>query len=218
MYFASRAQAGRMLAGQIAKKYSHEPCAIVALNDGGVVVGAQIAVRLHAVLTLLMSADIDLPQEPAALASITPGGTWAYNQQYTQGEINELASEFRGLVEQEKLTRMHELNAHLGVSSTIKNNLLTDRTVILVADGLETGTLLDLAYEFLKPIKLKRTVVATPLATVPAVDRMHVMADDLFCLSVVGDYMETDHYYDRKDVPDHETVVKVVEQLIQKWQ
>ena len=43
MYFSSRMQAGRMLANQLAPKYSSTNSTIVALNDGGVMVGAQIA-------------------------------------------------------------------------------------------------------------------------------------------------------------------------------
>ena len=63
MYFASRLQAGRMLASQMAKKYKGELCAVVALNDGGVMVGAQIAQKLHCSLTLLMTAEITLTRE-----------------------------------------------------------------------------------------------------------------------------------------------------------
>ena len=41
---------------------------------------------------------------------------------------------------------------------------------------------------------------------------MHVLADDLYCLNVIADYRDTDHYYDKQDVPDHETVLKTIEQ------
>ena len=59
------APAGRSYAGdQLVKKYRYENCAVLALDDGGVMVGAQIATQLHCVLTLLMSEEIKLPQEP----------------------------------------------------------------------------------------------------------------------------------------------------------
>jgi predicted phosphoribosyltransferase len=70
----------------------------------------------------------------------------------------------------------------------------------------------------LKPIRLNKLVIAAPLATVAAVDIMHVKADDLYCLSVVEGNLKTDHYYDTQDVPNHATVVEVVQQLIKKWQ
>ena len=46
---------------------------------------------------------------------------------------------------------------------------------------------------------------------------MHVVADELYCPSVIADYIDTDHYYDKQDVPDHETVLKVIERILQEW-
>ncbi|HEX7633106.1 MAG TPA: hypothetical protein VF401_02135, partial [Candidatus Saccharimonadales bacterium] len=94
MYFASRLQAGRMLASQMAKKYKGELCAVVALNDGGVMVGAQIAQKLHCSLTLLMTAEIVLPREPDAIAGITASGAMSYNHRYSEGEISEQIGEY----------------------------------------------------------------------------------------------------------------------------
>jgi predicted phosphoribosyltransferase len=217
MYFASRVQAGRMLAGKLADKYRSEKCAIVALTDGGVMVGAQIAVQLHAVLTLLMSAEIMLPREPKAIAGITSSGVMAYNHSYSDGEIDELAGEFHGFIEQEKLTQMHNLNHLVGKGGTINKDLLRGHTVIVVSDGLKTAFEVDLALEFLKPIAVHKIVVAVPFASVPAVDRLHVMADDLYCLNVISDYMDTDHYYDTQDVPDHAAVLNIIERITTNW-
>lgn len=217
MYFASRLQAGRMLATQLAKKYRQQNCAVMALSDGGVMVGAQIASELHCVLTLLMSEEIMLPREPQAIAGITAGGTVTYNHNYSQGEIDELMGEYYNVVEQEKLRKMHEMNHLLGGGGTIDKRLLKGRDVIVVSDGLKTGFEIDLAVEFLKPISMGKIVVATPFASIRAVDRMHVLADDLCCLNVVEDYIETDHYYEKQDIPDHDTVVKIVKDVILHW-
>jgi predicted phosphoribosyltransferase len=217
MYFASRLQAGRMLASQLTKKYRYENCAVMALNDGGVMVGAQIAAQLLCVLTLMESSEITLPREPEAIAGITAAGAMAYNKQYSQGELDELVGENYSFLEQEKLTRMHDMNRLLGRGGTINRSLLKGRNVIVVSDGLKTGFPVDLAAEFLKPIEIKKLVVAAPFASVKAVDRMHVLADDLYCLNVIEDYMDTDHYYDKQDVPNHDTVLKTVEQIVLNW-
>lgn len=217
MYFASRVQAGRMLAAQLVKKYRYENCAVLALNDGGVVVGAQIASQLHCVLTLLQSAEIMLPREPQAIAAITPSGTVTYNHTYSDSEITEITGENLGLIEQEKLQQMHDLNHLVGGPGTVDKNLLKGHNVIIVSDGLKTGFAVDLAVEFLKPIAIEKLVIATPLASVQAVDRMHVQADDLYCLSVPADYMDTDHYYDKRDIPDHDTILKTIEHIILNW-
>ncbi len=70
---------------------------------------------------------------------------------------------------------------------------------------------------YLKVVDLKKLVIATPLATVKVVDRMHVAADDLYCLSVVDDYITTDHYYDENDVPDHEVIIKTLQEFIKSF-
>jgi len=217
MHFASRFQAGRTLATKLAPKYRYENCAVVALGDGGVMVGAQIAAELHCVLTLLLSSEITLPREPEALAGITTGGAMAYNHTYSDGEIDELAGEYYGLIEQEKMLRMHGMNQLLGDGGVIDKKLLREHNIILVSDGLKTGFAIDLAAEFLKPIAIGKLVVATPMASVKAVDRMHILADDLYCLNVIEDYSETDRYYDKQDVPGHETVIKTIQEIVLNW-
>ena len=52
MYFENRAQAGLQLAQQLLEKYRYEDCAVVAVSDGAVLVGEQIAAQLHAPLML----------------------------------------------------------------------------------------------------------------------------------------------------------------------
>lgn len=217
MYLASRVQAGRMLASQLLPKYRYENCAVVALDDGGVMVGAQIATQLHCVLTMLMSAEIKLPQEPTAIAGITSSGTLSYNHSYSEGEISEMAGENFGYIEQQKLLQMHDMNRLVGQGGTISKELLRGHNVIVVSDGAKTGFSIDLAYEFLKPISIEKLVFAVPFSSVEAVDRMHVLADDLYCLNVIPDYRDTDHYYDKKDVPDHATVLKTIEHIILNW-
>jgi len=217
MYFASRLQAGRMLAAKLSPKYRYENCAVVALDDGGVIVGAQIAIELHCVLTLLNSASIFLPMEPVAIAGITGEGVVAYNSMYSTGELDEILSENRGFVEQEKLRAMHELNHLVGDTGTVDKKLLKGMNVIFVSEGMKTAFEIDLAYEFLKPVATDKIIFATPLASVSAVDRMHVLGDEIYCLDVIENYHDNDHYYDNKDVPSHEKIVKVIERVVLNW-
>lgn len=217
MYFKSRVEAGELLAKQIAEKYQGNDCAIVALNDGGVMVGAQIALKLHAVLTLLLTETITLPREDAAIAGITQDGAFAYNQKYSQGELDEFVGEYYHLIEQEKMSKMQEMHRLMGKGGLIRRDLLVDHNIVLVSDGLVDGFALDVALQFLKPIHTKKIIVATPLASVAAVDRMHVLADDIYCLNVLEDYISTDHYYDVQDVPPHDKVLKTIEQIVGHW-
>jgi putative phosphoribosyl transferase len=219
MYFKSRAEAGKLLADQLVKKYTGADTTVVALNDGGVMVGAQIAARLHCPLTMLLTDAIELPRENVAVAGITQDGSFAFNDAYSASEIEDFMSEYREFIEEEKVDKMRDMHRQEGKrkSGLIKRSLIRDRNVVLVSDGLPGGFTLDLAIVFLKPIHIQRLIVATPLASVKAVDRMHVLADEICCLSVVEDYISTDHYYDVQDVPTHESVVQTIEHIIDNW-
>ena len=217
MYFASRLQAGRMLASQLVPKYRYENCAVIALSDGGAMVGAQIASQLHCILTMLLTAEIMLPREPNAIAGITSEGNVAFNQYYSKGEQDELMGDYFSYVEQEKFNKMHDMNRLLGTGGIIDKKLLQGNNIILASDGLRSGFALDLAAEFLKPVAYEKLIIVTPFASVQAVDRMHIMADEIICLNVLENYIDTDHYYDTQDVPDHEVVVKTIEDIVLHW-
>lgn len=217
MYFASRLQAGRILAKQMAGKYRYENCAVVALDDGGVIIGAEVASCLHCILTILQTETINLPRETHSIAGLTEDGSFSYNNAYSSGEIDEMVGEYYHYIEQEKLEKLHKMHGLIGGDGLVSPRLLKGRDVILVSDGLKDGFKLDIALQFLKPIATNKLVVATPLASVAAVDRMHVIADDLYCLSVVEDYISTEHYYNQQDVPDHNTIIKTINQVILNW-
>lgn len=207
-----------MLASQLVPKYQNEKCAIVCLGDGGVMVGAQIAVQLRAILTMLMTAEIDLPQEPDPVGGISQDGSFSYNTtSYFPGEIDELTAEYYQYIEQEKLLKIQDMQRLIGAGGLIRRDLLKDHHIIIVSDGLKSAFTLDIAIQYLKPVAIKKIIVATPLASLKAVDRMHIMADEIYCLSVVEEYINTDHYYDKQDIPPHGKVIETIEKIVDNW-
>jgi putative phosphoribosyl transferase len=217
MYFKDRAAAGRLLATQVARKYGDQQCAVVALGDGGVMVGMPIAMKLRTVIMLLITENVELPREATPIGGIALDGSFTYNHKYSDSELEEMSSEYHGFIEQEKMFRVNEMHRLMSQGVLIRRDLLEDRIVILVSDGLQDGFSLDMAVRFLKPIRTKGIIIATPLASVPAVDHMHIETDDIFCLNVVKDYFDTNHYYDMHDVPAHETIVKTIDHVVQGW-
>ncbi|HSX23765.1 MAG TPA: phosphoribosyltransferase family protein [Candidatus Saccharimonadales bacterium] len=215
MYFKNRAEAGRKLAAKL-KKYDNVQCAVVALNSGGVIVGAQIAMRIHANLMILTSDNIMLPGEPEPLAVMTPG-TFTYNKKLSLGQVDEYVGEYRGMIEEQRITKFHGLNKLLSDGGDIEPKYLRNHVVILVADALQTGVALDVAADFLKPIKIKKLVIATPLASVEAVDRMHLLGDEIHCLSVPDNLMDTNHYYEDNTTPGHKDAVKIIRNISMTW-
>jgi putative phosphoribosyl transferase len=218
MYFRSRTEAGQKLAAQLPSKYREENSTVLALSNGGVVVGAEIAVQLHCGLAMLVTAAITLPQEHDPLAAIDQEGSFTYNSMFSTGQLEEFVSEYHNYIEQEKIQKLHEMNHILGPEGMISKDILRRHNVILVSDGFVNGFSLDVAAHFLKPIRTKRLIVTTPLASIEAVDRMHMLADEMYCLSVPDNYISTDHYYEEQDVPDQKAALEIIRNISLYWE
>lgn len=218
MYFESRAQAGELLAAQLADTYRYENCVVVALSDGAVQVGEQIASSLHCILTMLLVEDIEVPGEDMSFGGVSQNGGFTYNGMFSVGEIEEYTSEFHGYLEEQKRQAFQRINRLLGDGGLIENDMLRDHIVILVADGLDNGISIDVAVDFLKPIRVRRLIVATPVASVQAVDKLHMLADELHILDVKENFMGVNHYYEQNDIPSHEETVAKINQIVLNWQ
>lgn len=217
MYFESRADAGTRLAQPLLERYRYENCVVIALSDGAVLVGEQIAAALHCVITLLLIEDIQVPGESLSFGGVSQNGGFTYNGMFSAGEVEEYTSEFHGYLDEQKREAFQRINRLLGDGGLIDRSLLLDRTVILVADGLDNGASLDVALDFLKPIRTQRIVVATPVASVPAVDKLHTSADEIHILDVKENYMGTNHYYTDNSVPSHEETIAKINQIVLNW-
>ncbi len=217
MYYKNRTDAGNQIAAKLVPKYRYESCAVVALSDGAVVIAAEIAKQLHCVLTMLLIEELKLPGESDALAVINQDGGFTYNKMFSAGQLEEFKGEYHNYIEQEKREKLHAINQLLGGGGLIKPDLLYGHTVILVSDGFKNALSLDAAADFLKPIRTEKIVVATPLASVPAVDRIHLIADDIVCLSVIDNYMNTNHYYEDNTIPPHEKIIHTIENIVLNW-
>jgi predicted phosphoribosyltransferase len=217
MYFESRAQAGQLLATELAQTYRYEDCVVVALSDGAVQVGERIAGELHCLLTMLLVEDIAVPGESQSFGGVSQNGSFTYNGMFSAGEIEEYTSEFHGYLDEQKREAFQRINRLLGDGGLIDNEMLRDRVVILVADGLDSGASLDVAVDFLKPIRVRRVVVATPLATISAVDKLHIVSDEIHVLDVKENFMGINHYYEQNDIPSHEETIAKINQIVLNW-
>lgn len=217
MYFESRLEAGRMLGDKLADDYRHEDCAVVALSDGAVQVGEQIAIALHSMLTMLLIEEIEIPGESLMLGGVSEGGNFTYNSSFTSGQITGYVSEYHGYLEEQKRQAFQRINRLIGEGGIINYSLLHDKNIILVSDGLYTGISLDVAVDFLKPVRVKRLIIAAPVASVDVVDKLHVMADEIHILDVKENYISTNHYYDHNDIPSHEETIEKINQIVSKW-
>lgn len=216
MYFRNRQEAGLQLAAELVK-YRYDNCVVLAMSDGGVQVGEQIAADLHCILTMLLLEEIEVPGESTMFGSINQNGGFTYNGAFSAGEMESYYTEFHGYLEEQKREKFQRINRLLGDGGILSNDMLRDHVVVLVSDGLSNGNSLDAAAEFLKPIRVAKLVVVTPVASVEAVDRMHILADELHVLGVTDNFMSVDHYYDENDVPSHEETIEKINQIVLNW-
>jgi len=217
MYFESRAEAGAKLAAELFERYRYENVAVVALSDGAVMVGEQIAAALHSILTMLLIEDIAVPGEGMSFGGVSQNGSFTYNGMFSAGEIEEYASEYHGYLEEQKREAFQRINRLLGDGGMINNDMLRDHVVILVADGLTSGAALDAAVDFLKPIRISRLVIAAPVASVQAVDKLHMLADELHILDVKENFLDVNHYYNQNDIPSHEETIAKINKIVLNW-
>jgi putative phosphoribosyl transferase len=218
MYFKDRREAGLQLANALVN-YRYENTAILALSDGGVAVGEQLARSLHSTLSLLLIEPIKLPglgEEEIGL--IDEAGHFTYNSMISPGALEEYMSEMRVVLEEEKMHKMYELTKALGTRDIINPHIFYGYNVIIVSDGLKNGVSFEAAVNFLKPVKTQRIIGAVPVASVPAVDRLHILCDEIHILSVIDNYMDTNHYYEDNTIPDSKEIISSLQGVVSQWQ
>lgn len=217
-YFSNRAVAGVELSVKL-QKYRYENCAVLALNPGAVLVAEQIAAKIHSVLMMLLIEDIEISEnDDTIIGTLDNRGSFIYNNTYSSGELEEWTSEYHNSIEAGKLTKLNEMHRLLGEHGVVDDKLLLGRNVILVSDGLRTGVTVAAAINYLKPIKTEKIISAVPVASVTAVDKLHLLTDEIQCLSVVEQYFDTAHYYDDNSIPDTPQIVAKIDQIIKNWQ
>ena len=217
MYYKNRAEAGRQLAEKL-DKYKAQNIVVVALDEGSSIVAAQIAMKLHANMFLYLIKNIYLPGESQALAGMSAAGTYSTNDFFSAGQLEDMSTEYHNYIDQRRMEANHELHVLLGKDGEINKDLLRRRVVIVVADGLANGFSLKVCADFLKTVAIKKMIAVTPVASVNAVDRMHLIADELCCLSVTDNFMGVDHYYDENTIPEIDNVLKIMRNITLSWE
>lgn len=215
-YFNSREHAGQLLAQKLSK-YRYEDVIVLALSEGGVVIGAEIAKELHALIAMLLTKDVYLPDGRTLMGVVNEQGGFVYNDAFSSGEIEEFESEYHETIQAAKFNALHELHVALGQGGILSKEYFRNRVVICVSDNAFNGLAYDIAYDFLKTVKIQKLVMVSPVATVQAVDRMHVLADEIDILSVTESPQNIDHYYNETTVPDHSKIIETLNDIVLRW-
>ena len=212
--FRDRPEAGRLLAQRLSSYANRPDVLILALARGGVPVGFEIAKALRVPLDVIVVRKLGLPgQEELAMGAITTGGIQVLNDVVVdslgipQRVIESVASKER--VELERRERLYR--------SGWPAQDVRGRTVIVVDDGLATGTTMRVAVAALRKQSASRIIVAIPIGAVSTCQEMNREADEVVCLVTPEDLTAVGMWYeDFSQVSDPE-VCDLLKQATGIW-
>jgi putative phosphoribosyl transferase len=179
MMFNDRRQAGKALARRLVA-YSNRPNVLVlALPRGGVPVAYEVAKALGAPLDVFVVRKLGFPgHEELAMGAIASGGIRVLNELVEEMGVSEAAIEAVTTRELRELERREQLYRGGRRPPDVR-----DRTVILVDDGLATGSTMRVAATALRLQKPAEVVVAVPVASAAACQDLATEVDEVVCVS-----------------------------------
>lgn len=161
MQFANRTTAGRALAEKLATYAGRNDVIVLALPRGGVPVGFEVAQALNAPLDVFLVRKLGVPgHEELAMGAIATGNVCVLSENLIDYlSIPDETIEKVVAREQSELERRE--SRYRGSSPPLK---VSGQTVIVVDDGLATGSTMRAAVKALKKLGPARIIVAAPVA------------------------------------------------------
>lgn len=174
--FCNRAEAGRLLAEKLSHYANRPELIILALPRGGVPVAFEIAKALRAPLDVFVVRKLGVPgREELAMGAIASGGVRVINQLVvdTLGITDEILDSVTAR-ESAELERRERTYRPGGVAPPVREHI-----VILVDDGIATGSTMLAAIGAIAQLGASRTVVATPTIAHEAMETIRPRVDEL---------------------------------------
>jgi putative phosphoribosyl transferase len=205
--FKNRADAGRQLAAQLTEYAGRSDVIVLALPRGGVPVAFEIASVLAAPLDVFLVRKLGVPGHlELAMGAIAAGGVEILNEAL----IRDLAVP-AALVEQTTVRERLELERRDRLfRGGRRPAIVRDRTVVLVDDGLATGSTMEAAIVALRQHAPGLIVVAVPVGARDTRDRIRRIADRVVCLRTPEPFNAIGLWYDAFEQTDDEEVTRVL--------
>ncbi|NYG34587.1 phosphoribosyltransferase [Sphaerotilus montanus] len=203
-FFKNRTEAGQRLAERLASERLVAPVVVLALPRGGVPVAAEVARRLAAPLDLLLVRKIGAPwQRELAVAAVVDGD--APEVVIDEG-LSAYAGADRAYLEREAAAALAEIERRRQVYLQGRQPLsLTGATVVLVDDGIATGTTVRAALKAVRRRGAARIVLAVPVAPHDILMALRSQCDRIICLAEPQPFRAVGlHYLDFHQVEDGE--------------
>ena len=193
MIFRNRQEAGRKLASRLAKYAKREDVIVLGVPRGGVPVAFEVATALNLPLDIFVLRKLGVPwHEELAFGAIGSGGGRVLNESVVEEfGISDVEIALVTRAEREELERRERL--YRGSRPPLD---VHGRTIILVDDGIATGSSIRAAIQALRQMKPTAIVVATPVAPQESCNRLQHEADELVCVEMPEPFYAIGEFYD----------------------
>jgi putative phosphoribosyl transferase len=177
-YFRDRTDAGRYLARELQRYAGRNDLLVLALPRGGVPVAFEVAQALGAPLDVFIVRKLGLPgYQELAIGAIASGGVRVLNEALIRSAgVSQSDIEATTAAEERELNR--RLRRYRGDRPFPE---IAGRTVILIDDGLATGSTMQAAVIALRQEQPAAIVVAVPTAPPETCDEFRRLVDDVVC-------------------------------------
>ena len=196
MFFQDRSEAGRLLAEQL-RKYRNQPDVLVlAPAARRCSCGIRVAKALNAPFDVFMVRKLGVPgHEELAMGAIASGGIRVLNEDVMrQLNIPTWVIDAVAVREQKELERREHLYRGDRPAPNVDG-----KTVIVVDDGLATGSSMKVALSALQKQQPKKLVVAVPIAPRDTCESVREVADEVVCAMTPEPFMAIGTWYRRFD-------------------
>jgi putative phosphoribosyl transferase len=191
--FADRRYAGRVVAAALVQYAGRDDVMVLALPRGGVPVGYEVAHALRAPLDVFVVRKLGAPgYEELAMGAIASGGVCVLNQDVVARLHVSKAELFRvARAEQRELAR-RERAYRIGRPPVD----VSRKIVVLVDDGLATGSTLRAALQAVRQLNPLKVVAAVPVASLGACAEMSEEADEMVCAATPQPFRAVGSWYE----------------------
>ena len=217
MTFKNREEAGCRLVERLVQYRDDPRATILALPRGGVAVGYQLSLGLRLPLDVFITRKLGAPNNPEyALGAVGETGTI-----YLNPDAMAAYSRFRTDIEELVQVQQREIARRQALYRQDRHfPTLADRIVILVDDGIATGSTFFASVQSIRHLKPSRLIGAIPVGPVETIREARTQVDELVVLATPEPFWAVgNHYLDFTQVSDHDVVeyLNLAEESLLEW-